>query len=127
MGAGGGLRVILYTEDRSIHMSNALDGAVVEVEMCELELRRSRDRTIFLRSHGEPVILRGDLDGPLGQVLDRVVPAVVAERPLHGRATRRKTQKLMTEADTEDRRFTNQFADRLVRVLKRFGVTGAVG
>ena len=53
--------------------------------------------------HREAVVLAGDLDLAGGQVLDRVVGAVMAERHLLGPAAQRQPQHLVAEADAEHR------------------------
>ena len=52
----------------------------------------------------EAVIHRGDLDLAGGQVLHRMVRAVVALMHLHGLAAEREAEHLVAEADAEGRR-----------------------
>ena len=56
-----------------------------------------------LRVDREAVVHRGDLDLAGGQVLDRVVGAVVALMHLHGLAAEGEAEHLVAEADAEGR------------------------
>src|SRR5579875_3717496 len=94
MRAGAGLRVVLDGRALDVAQPEALDRAVVEVDVGELggaELGLPAHRLVVLdrarparAEDGEPVVLARDL-GPAGrEVLDRVVGAVVTERELVG-------------------------------------------
>ena len=90
-----------------------LDGAVVEVDVGQLggaEVGLPADRLVGLdrpravrAEDREAVVLAGDLGPAGGQVLDRVVGAVVAEGQLVGLQAHRPAQQLMAEADPVDR------------------------
>ena len=75
----------------------------------------------------EAVVLRGDLDPPGRQVLDRVVGAAVAERQLERLQADRAAQQLVAEADAPDRPAADELAHRLDDVVERRRVAGAVG
>src|SRR3954462_13078531 len=109
--AGGGLGVVLDRAAGDVEQRQALDGAVVEVQVREL-----RGAEVGLPAHGlvgvdrllasrpqdrEAVVLRGDLDAAGLEVLDRMVAAAVAEGQLEGLQPDRAAQQLMAEADAE--------------------------
>src|SRR5688572_7975660 len=87
---GPRLGVVLHGGAAGLEQGQALDGAVVEVEVRELggaEVGLPADGLVRVdrpragrAEDGEPVVLGGDLDPPRGQILDRVVGAAVAER-----------------------------------------------
>ena len=64
---------------------------------------------------------------PGGQVLDRVVGAVVAERQLVGLEADRAAEQLVAEADAVHGQLADQLADRVDDVVERRRVAGAVG
>src|SRR3954447_11712125 len=120
--AGAGLGVVLDGAPRHVEQREALDGAVVEVEV-----RQLRGAEVGLPAHGlvgvdrllapgaehrEAVVLRGDLDPAGLEVLDRVVAAAVAERELERLQADRAAQQLMAEADAERRALADQAAQR---------------
>ena len=75
-----------------------LDRPVVEVAVGQLDALGQG-----LLADGEAVVLAGDLDPPRPQVTYRVVGAVVSERHLVRLAPQRQAEKLVAEADAEDR------------------------
>ena len=99
-----------------------LDGAVVEVDVGQLggaEVGLPADRLVALdrrravgAEHGEAVVLAGDLGPAGGQVLDRVVGAVVAERQLVGLKPDRAAQQLVAEADPVHRELADELRGR---------------
>src|SRR5262245_52260008 len=96
----------------------ALDGPVVE-----RDVRRLR---AFGRLDGEAVVLARD-EHAAGSTLEHgVVRAAVAERELVRAMSRRKTEKLMTEADAEHWRPAEQIAHDRRLLLERLGVAWAV-
>src|SRR3954464_8345222 len=90
--AGAGLGVVLDGAAGDVEQGQALDGAVVEVEVAELggpEVGLPAHRLIAVDGplaarpeHREAVVLRGDLHAAGLEVLDRVVGAAVAEGQL---------------------------------------------
>ena len=111
--AGAGLGVVLDGRAGDVAQHQALDGAVVEVEVGQLgdaEVGLPADRLVALDPRlaaraldGEAVVLRGDVDPAAGQVLDRVVGAAMAEGQLVGLQADRAAEQLVAEADAEDR------------------------
>ena len=93
------LRVVLHRDHRALLHPEALDGAVVQVPV------RHHDAGLLeqLRVDAEAVVLRGDLDLPRLEVLDRVVRAAVAELELVGLAAAREAEDLVSETDAEGR------------------------
>ena len=69
--------------------------------------------------HGEPVVLRGDLDDAGAKVLDRVVGAAVPELELVRGEAQRLGEQLVPEADAEHGHFAEQPFDGLDRVAHR--------
>ena len=135
--ARAGLRVVLDRRARDVPQDQALDRAVVEVEMGELggaELRLPAHRLVGLDPrlavgplHREPVVLRRDLDPARIEILHRVVRAPVAERELEGLEADRPAQQLMPEADAHHRALADDLAHRVDDVVERRRVPGAVG
>ncbi len=98
--AGARLGVVLDGGAGDVAQDQALDRAVVEVQLRELgdaEVGLPADRLVALdprlaagADDGEAVVLGGDVDPARLQVLDRVVGAAVAEGQLVGLAGRRR-------------------------------------
>ena len=88
--------MVLHGEHRAVLEPDALDGAVEQRAVGDLELGRQ-----VVVGDGEAVVLAGDLDLAGGQVLDRVVGAVMAERHLLGPRAQRQAEHLVAEADPE--------------------------
>src|SRR3954447_10878844 len=92
VGARPGLRVVLHGGAVDLQQLQALDGAVVEVDVGQgrlAEVGAPADRLVGLdaaaaarRGDREAMVLRGDLDRARAEVLDRVVGAAVAEGQL---------------------------------------------
>ena len=122
MRAGPGLGVVLDGGAGDVAQDQALDRAVVEVQLRELgdaEVGLPADRLIALdprlatgAGDGEAVVLGGDVDPSRLQVLDRVVGAAVAEGQLVGLEADGAAEQLVAEADAEDRALADQLADR---------------
>ena len=107
-------------------VANALDRAVIQIEMCDLESRRARDCRV-LALDGEAVVLGRNEDVARPEVTDRVVAAAVAVWQLHGRAAVRKADQLMAEADAERRQAgIGKLPDVPQRVADRRRVTRSV-
>src|SRR5262245_31141052 len=85
-------------------MAQSLERSVIEVEVSQIDLRRGKTLGIDCKS----VVVRGDLHPAGAHVLDGLVTAAVTELELVASPTKRKTEKLMTQADSENRRCTNQ-------------------
>src|SRR5213596_2840623 len=74
-----GLGVVLHAARRHLERADALDRAVVEVDVGQLDRADRRlDALARLARDGEAVVLRRDRDPARAQVLDRVVGAAVA-------------------------------------------------
>ena len=94
--AGRGFRVVLHREHRLVFERDAAIGAVEQRHMRLLDILRQRvlvDR--------EAVVHRSDLDLAGGQVLHRMIGAVMALMHLHGFAADRDAQHLMAEANAK--------------------------
>src|SRR5690349_20745504 len=102
VGAGARLRVVLHAAGGHVERPYALDRAVVEVDVRELDgadlrleplARLPRDR--------EAVVLRGDGDAAGADVLYRVVGAAMPEAQLEGLQAGGPREQLVAEADAE--------------------------
>ena len=114
-----GLRVVLHAAGRHVERADALDRAVVEVDVRQLDRADLRlDPLARLPRHREAVVLRGDGDPAGAQVLDRVVGAAVAERELERVQPGRAGEQLVAEADAEHRLVLQQRADRVHDVVQ---------
>ena len=135
--AGAGLRVVLDRRARDVSQDQALDGAVVEVQVGELgvaEVGLPANRLVALDRRlaagaldREAVVLRGDLDPAGLEVLDRVVGAAVPEGELEGLEAHRPAQQLMAEADAHHGALADELAHRVDHVVERRRVARAVG
>jgi hypothetical protein len=122
MEIGRRLGMVLSGKDRPALDREALDRAVVEVDLGDPAIRR---QTVGI--DGEAVILAGDRHLAGQQVLHRLVAAVVAELELEGAAAHRQSEQLMTEADAEDRRAgRGQLAHRVDDRGQRLGIARSV-
>src|SRR5262249_33157071 len=90
------LGMVLHAEHRPIlHLEPAI-GTVEQRDVSLLDIRRQA-----VAVHGEAVIHRGDLDLAGGEVLHRVVRAVMALMHLARGAAEREAKHLMAETDAE--------------------------
>src|SRR5438105_1159423 len=96
------LGMVLDTEDRQVTMPQALDGAVIEVDMSHFQVSSACDRPP-IALHSEAVILRGDKYAASLDFLHRMVPAPMTIGHLGGGPAEGQSEKLMAEADTERR------------------------
>ena len=120
-----------------VAQGQALHGAVIEIDVGELggaEVGLPAHRLVVVdgaraagAEHREAVVLAGDLGAPGGQVLDRVVGAVVAEGQLVGLQAHRPAQQLVAEADAVDGQLADELAHGAHDVVQRPGIAGAVG
>jgi len=76
-----GFRVVLHCKERKFAMANAFDGAIVEVEVGDLECRRSRHATL-VADDGEAMVLCGDQDASRSGVAHRMIAPAMAIRQL---------------------------------------------
>src|SRR5689334_15036379 len=97
--AGRGLRMVLHREHRLVLEREAAIGSVEQRHVRLLDILRQR-----VLVHRESVVHRGDLDLAGGEILYRMIGAVVALMHLHCLAADRDAEHLMSEADAEGRR-----------------------
>src|SRR4029078_10778487 len=97
--AGRGLRMVLHREDGPVLEREAAIGAVEQRHMRLLNILRQR-----ILVDREAVVHRGDLDLAGGEILHRMIGAVVTLMHLHRLAADCDAQHLMAEADAEGRR-----------------------
>src|SRR3954466_4994271 len=80
-----GLGVVLHAAGGHVKQPDALDRAVIEVDVWELGLAEAALKPLpGPPGDGEAVVLRGDGDSSGAEVLHGVVRAAVAERQLEG-------------------------------------------
>ena len=104
--------MVLHRKRRQGLVMKALAGIVVQVHMRHSNLVLHR-----FHVHGKPMVLRCDLYLAGGQVHDRLVAAMMAELELVRPPAEGEAQKLLPQADPEDR----LFAEDLFYVLDRIG------
>ncbi len=147
--AGSRLGVVLNAEHRALPQAQALDHAVVEVDVTDRRravrgvewlqgpgghvgpgaaLARFRGNVALPRQRGgEAVIVAGDVDPAGGEVHDRLVHAAVPVPQLVGAQAERQGEDLAAQADAEDGPPGVQHpAHRVHRVRGRGRVAGAV-
>ena len=61
--SGGRLRMVLDAENRERAVTDAFNGAVVEVHMCDLQITRAGDAAL-VALHCESMILRSNQNAP---------------------------------------------------------------
>src|SRR5262245_22835404 len=98
LGPRAGLGMVLDGEDRQLAVADALHGAVVQVDVRDLDARGLQPRGIDRVA----VVLRGDVDPAGAQVLHRMVAAAVSERQLERARPEGAADDLVAEADPED-------------------------
>ena len=114
--------MILDAEHRFAPVTHAFHGLVVQVDVGRLQFGRK-----IVQVDGKAVILRGDLD-PVGQIIeDRLIRSTMAELELEGLAAQGNPQKLMAQADAENRGLADQAVDGVVGIGQRFRIAGSVG
>src|SRR6185295_7552863 len=104
------LGMVLYGEGRLALHREALDGAVVQVQVGDLGAVLQR-----IDVHGEAVVLGRDLDLAGGEILDGLVSAVMAELELVGLPAEGQAEDLMAQADAEDGDVSEEARDLLAR------------
>src|SRR6185295_9166302 len=102
--------MVLHRKCRLVLDDEALDGAVVEVDVRDF---RAVAEGIWI--DGEAVVLRGDLYLAGGEVLHWLIAAVMAELELVGAAAEGEAQDLVAEADAEDRHVAEECSDVFAR------------
>src|SRR6059058_2481832 len=81
--SGGGLGVVLDGERGDVEAAQALDDAVVETDVADVDAAEGRPgRTVDRRVDREAVVVRADLDTSGYAVLHGLVDAAVAETQL---------------------------------------------
>ena len=101
----GVFRMILHRKRLMLFMAHAFETAVVEVNVGDFHF--SRIKTFGVDT--ETVVLRGDFDMSADKIFDRLIAAAVAELEFVGSPPVGKAKHLMTKADTENRKFPEQF------------------
>ena len=102
-----GFGMVLHAEHRVTAVPEAFERFIVQIHVREVDVGRIQRIAI----HREPVIVRGDLDPLRDLVQHRMIGAAVAELQLVGLAAERQAEKLMPQADAEDRNLSHELAD----------------
>ena len=127
MRSRSGLGMILHGKEWELAMTYPLDSAVIQIQMGDLERRRSGNAGC-IPNHREAMVLgcNQNLVGP--EVSHRMIPASVAIRQLGGRPSVGKPHELVPETDAERRQpGARELADGCERVAHGGGVTWSVG
>src|SRR6185437_1028625 len=119
--------MVLHGEQGQLPVAHALDGAVIQVEVRNLEPGRARD-AVRVANYREAMVLSGDEYLVAAQIAHRMVATPVAVRQLGRRAAEGQTDELMSEADAEGGEpAAGQIAHAGQRILHRGGIARAVG
>ncbi len=100
--------MVLHRKRRERLVAHALDGAVVEIDVRDLQASWNR-----LRHDGKVVVLACDLHLARCEVLHGVVAAVVPEFETTSLCATRERQKLVPKADSH---YRNNFFDRINKI-----------
>ena len=124
--------VVLDGERGDVEAADAFYYVVVEANMGYFYAPKffngGLDRPVEGRIDGEPVVLGGDFNFPSGFVHDGLVNAAVPEGQLVGAEPEGAPQKLVAEADAEERgAFTQNLPEQFYLFVGGCGVAGAVG
>src|SRR6202030_3995782 len=92
-------RVVLHGEQRQIPVAHAFERGVVQIHVRQFDFALRQRIGI----DGKVMVMRGDLDPAPRPLLDRMIPAVVAEFQLEGLPSERNSGELMSEANSENR------------------------
>src|SRR5215207_1133353 len=114
--------MVLHAPGHLFGARDSLDGAVVEVAVCQLDAVRERVLT-----YGEAVVLARYLDASSFEVPDGMVRAVVAEGHLVRLATEGEPEELVSEADSEGWNLSEEEPQGVDGLAERGGVARAVG
>ena len=96
------LGMILHGEERKLAVPNTLDGAVVEVQVRDLEVAGPGD-FVSISNHRKAMVLRRDEHMIRAKVTDRMIAAAVPVRELRRFSAIPEADELMPEADPERR------------------------
>ena len=78
-----GLRVILHGEEWELAVAYPFDSAVIQVQMCDLEVGRARN-FFGVSNHCKAMVLRRDEDLVRAKIPNRMIAAAMAIRELGG-------------------------------------------
>ena len=97
-----GLGMVLHGKQRKLSMTNALDGAVVEVQMRDHKIGRTR-HLFLVSNHCKSMVLRRDEHLIRAKISYRMIATPVPIRKFGRSSAIREPDELMSEADTERR------------------------
>ena len=120
------LGVILDSEHRQGAVPDSLDRPVIQVHVCDFEVARSRDSD-FVAVYRKTMILCCDQHATTLHFLHRMVSASMAVRELSCRAAERKSEKLMSEANSENGRAAGgEVTHRVGGIVDCIRISGAI-
>jgi hypothetical protein len=112
----------LDREDRKFFVLKAFDGAIVQIDVRHLEVRRAGDPTLISGDRKAVVLGRYEHSARL-DLTHRVISAAVSVWHFHRFGTEREPEYLMAEADAENRNSgASQLLHRSRRVVDRGGI-----
>src|SRR6185295_4024359 len=108
-------------------MAYALDSAVVQVEVSDLERGCAR-HPVRVTNYRESMVLRGDQHAIGADVTHGMIAAAMAIRKLGRRAPEGEAHELVAQADAKRRQSSaGEVAQRAQRVVDRGGIAGTIG
>src|SRR5437762_1617755 len=98
MRAGSSFRVVLYGERRPVLQTDAFNGFIVEVDVCDLDIGSFPHCS---RVYAKTMVLGGDLASAGDEVLHRMIQPSVSMVHLERRDIVGESQQLVSQANTE--------------------------
>ena len=114
--------MILHGKSREVFAADAFEGLVIEIEMSQLKVLFSK--RIYI--HAEAVVLAGDFDFAGLEILNGVICSAVTEFELVGLSAESQGEKLMAEADAEDRYLSQKLGNAVDCISDGGGVARSV-
>ena len=94
--AGCGFGMILHRDDRERFVAQALDAAVIEVDVGHFDFRRQA-----VGLHGKSVVVRSDFHMAIAEILNGLITAAMSKDKFESLTAKSASQQLMAEANTE--------------------------
>lgn len=121
------LGMILHRKERELTVAYPLDRPVIQIEMGNLEARRT-GHARGVTNHCEAMVLRCDEHLIAPDVTYRMVPAAVAVRQFGSRSAVGEAHELMPETDAERRHpGIRELPNGPQCIANRSRITGAIG
>ena len=123
MRTGRSFRVILDREQRIFLVAQSFDGLIIKILMDHFNLRGIQ----ALHINTEPMVLRRDADAVVLKIFDRMIGAVMAEFQFVCFPAERETDDLVTQANSKNGKFADEFTRHINDIRHNRGIAGAVG